>query len=102
MDVQGKPLNIEHHKEENRFVLDLSEKGEAELKYEVIKGASTDILDFTHTFVPPEMRNRGLGKALVQQGLDFAKQHGFKVKGSCPFVESFLDDHEAYESLRAK
>ena len=101
MNAQWMSLDIEHKEEEQRFELDLAETGIAELKYKIIKNEPVDIIDFTHTFVPPEVRNRGLGRALVRRGLYFAEKEGYQVRGSCPFVESFLDDHSEYDALRA-
>lgn len=45
---------------------------------------------FTHTFVPPELRGRGVAEKLVRAGLEFARQHGRKVVPQCSYVAVFL------------
>lgn len=45
---------------------------------------------FTHTFVPPELRGRGLAAELVEAGLAFAKEQGRKVVPACSYVAAYL------------
>lgn len=47
-------------------------------------------LDFYRTFVPDELRGRGIAGLLTQEALDFAKREGYSVVPSCSYVEAFL------------
>ncbi len=41
--------------------------------------AGDKTLDFCHTYVPPELRGRGIAEKLVRQALDDVRRRGFKV-----------------------
>jgi len=58
-----------------------------------------DRMIFTHTFVPPELRGRGLAEKLVRAGLDFARAEGRKVVPACSYVGGFIERHAEYQSL---
>jgi predicted GNAT family acetyltransferase len=56
---------------------------------------------FTHTFVPPELRGRGIAEQLVRAALAGARATGNKVVPACSYVAAFLDRHKEYADLRA-
>lgn len=58
-----------------------------------------DVIAFTHTAVPPPVRERGFGSALARTALDYAEAHGLRVEPRCAFVAAFIDEHEAYQHL---
>jgi predicted GNAT family acetyltransferase len=60
------------------------------LEYRTV-GAQT--LDFHHTYVPNELRGRGVAAILAKAGLAFAKQQGCKVIPSCSYIEVYLQRH---------
>jgi predicted GNAT family acetyltransferase len=80
---------IEHDAARQQFVWRLPE-GDAYLAYES-DGRGT--LDFRHTVVPSEARGQGAGEALVRAALEYARENGFRVIPSCPFVRKWLAEH---------
>ncbi len=54
---------------------------------------------FTHTFVPPELRGRGLAEKLVRAALADARAAGRKVVPACSYVSTFLARHREYADL---
>ncbi|WP_246336015.1 GNAT family N-acetyltransferase [Azomonas macrocytogenes] len=48
-------------------------------------------LDFYRTFVPDELRGRGIAAALTRAALEFAEQEGYIVIPSCSYVERYLE-----------
>lgn len=58
-----------------------------------------DLIEFVHTGVPPAIDNQGVGTALVRTGLDYAEEHGLRVRPTCVFVESFIEAHPEYQHL---
>jgi predicted GNAT family acetyltransferase len=54
---------------------------------------------FYHAEVPPELEGHGIGSKVVRTGLEFARQHGLKVVPLCPFVVSYLHQHQEYVDL---
>ncbi len=54
-------------------------------------------LDFWHTFVPPQLRGKGIADELVRVALDDVMAKGLKVIPSCWFVRVYIDRHEKYQ-----
>lgn len=55
-----------------------------------------ETLDFQHTYVPEELRGQGVAEKLVRHALDDARQHGYRVIPSCPYVKRFVERHPEY------
>jgi len=54
---------------------------------------------FTHTFVPPELRGRGLAEKLVRAGLEQARADRRKVVPQCSYVAAFIERHREFQDL---
>ena len=54
---------------------------------------------FTHTFVPPELRGRGIAEKIVRTALDETGRAGFKIVPQCSFVARFIERHPEYQHL---
>ncbi len=63
--------------------------------------AGEKTLNLWHTFVPPELRGRGIADELVRQALEDLLEKGYKVIPSCWFVRVYMDRHPRYHGLRA-
>jgi predicted GNAT family acetyltransferase len=57
-------------------------------------------VEFTHTFVPPALRGRGIAERLVIAGLSWAREQGLRVIPSCPYVAAWLGRHPEWDDLR--
>jgi predicted GNAT family acetyltransferase len=51
------------------------------------------ILNFSHTYVPPALRGRGIAEQLVQEAVEDARRRGFKIVPSCWYVRLYIDNH---------
>jgi uncharacterized protein len=60
-----------------------------------------DALVFTHTYVPPELRGRGVAQKLVRVALDYARESGLSVVPSCSYVAAFIERNPEYHALLA-
>lgn len=89
-------MDIRHDIEGNRFVAKTGH-GEAVLRY---ARARATTLDFTSTVVPEADRGEGIGEELVLHGLDWAKENGFDVVATCPFVKHVLEQHPEREGVK--
>jgi predicted GNAT family acetyltransferase len=58
-----------------------------------------DRIIFTHTFVPPELRGRGIAEKLVRTALEEARQEGWRVVPQCSYVALFLRRNPEFGSL---
>jgi len=60
-----------------------------------------EVVDLHSTLVPPHLRGRGIGTALVQHALDWARSENVRVIATCPFVQDFLERNPEYQDLIA-
>ena len=79
-------MDIQHEIEQQRFVLSL-EGSEAVLEYRLLPG---NTIDFSHTFVPPALRGRGVAEKLVRTGLSWARAQEYEIQASCWYVQRFI------------
>lgn len=56
---------------------------------------------FTHTFVPPELRGKGLAEKLVRRALLDAQAAGRKVVPACSYVAVFIQRNQEFAPLLA-
>ena len=80
-----------------RFELDIEGKT-AFLEY---RAQGPEVLAFTHTFVPPELRGRNLAAILTRFALEDARQQGKKVAPLCSYVDVFMQRNKEFNLLRA-
>ncbi len=58
-----------------------------------------DTVIFTHTFVPPELRGRGLAEKLVRAGLEWARAEKRRVVPACSYVAAFIRRNAEFQDL---
>jgi predicted GNAT family acetyltransferase len=51
------------------------------------------LIVFTHTEVNREYEGQGVGSALAEAGLDYARAEGLSVLPICPFIASWISRH---------
>ncbi len=56
-------------------------------------------LDIYHTFVPPELRNRGLAQKLMEAVVGYALETGKKIITTCSYAEAFFAKHQELKVL---
>lgn len=88
-------MEIINDKSNNVFISKVDGK-EAYLRY-VIRGE--DLIDFTYTYTPPELRGKGLAEKIVKIGFEYAKKNNLKVIPTCPYIMYFLSRNEEFKSL---
>lgn len=91
-------LDVRLDEERERFVAPIDGQ-EAYLEYDA---PEEGVLDYRHTFVPEEHRERGIGEALVVSALDHARRNELRIVPTCPFVEHVLGQHPEYGDLRTR
>ena len=73
--------------------------------YAVVEGHEGEVVyaeeangtrNFHHTYVPPELRGRGVAEAIVRHALDDTKKQGHGYVATCPFVKGFVEKHPEY------
>lgn len=56
---------------------------------------------FHHTEVFEEHSGHGYGKALAAGVMDVAREKGFLIAPTCPFLRRYMDEHAETQELRA-
>lgn len=89
-------IAVKHNEEEARF--EAAVQGMlCVAEYQMRSGEMV----MTHTFVPPELRGRGIAEKLVRAALEHAKTQKLRVVPSCWYVDVYIRRHAEYEELRA-
>ena len=89
------PLDLHHEPAAHRFVARI-DGVEAVLEYDA---ADAKTLDYHHTFVPPALRGGGIASQIAEYALRYARDNGFKVRPTCPFVARYLKRHPEFQPL---
>ena len=88
-------LEIQHNKEKRRFYT-FVEGREAYLTYE---NDNDNILNFGHTYVPFNLRGRGIAAKIVGYALEYARENNFKVIPSCSYVRVYIEKNRQFNDL---
>lgn len=90
------PVTVRHDEAQSRFVAEID--GHLAHADYAIEG---DRMVFTHTFVPPELRGRGVAEQLVRPALAHARAHRLRVVPACSYVAAFIQRHAEFRDLLA-
>jgi uncharacterized protein len=81
-----KPV-IRHDPERGRFWTVVEDRE----SYLLYTRAGEHALDFRSTFVDPAVRGRGVGHALVQEAVTYARSRDLEIIPTCWYVKRWLD-----------
>jgi len=81
------------HKQ-NRFYI-IIDGLESHMDYEM--HAPLTVVSY-HTFVPEELRGKGIAKKLIKEGLDWAMSEHMEIIPECSAVSRFIDLHSDYKA----
>ena len=88
------PVNVRHNAAARRFEAEVD--GRLAVAYYELDGERVVL---THTFVPPELRGRGLAEKLVRAALDWARAERRRVEPACSYVAAFIRRHPEFGPL---
>lgn len=87
-------LDIQHDKDNQRFTLDIN--GEiAKVDYSIGAGK----MYLTHSEVPYNLRNRGIGKELVLKTFEKLTEEGFKAVAVCSYIKAVKERSDRWKSI---
>jgi predicted GNAT family acetyltransferase len=90
-------IEHEEHATSGRYVLTVDGQ-ESKLTYSRAEGRML----ITHTYVPPVLRGRDLGVALVTRAVADARAKGVKIVPICPFVEKQIARRPEWQDVLAQ
>lgn len=90
-----KTLRVRHEPPAKRFAVRLDRKI-GYLSYEKIRQKT---LIYSHVYVPPEFRHKGIAAKLTKTALDYAREKGFSVIPGCSYVEDYVKKHKNYRDI---
>lgn len=88
-------IEVRHDEDGQRFVATV-DGAEAHLSY---RPAGPDTLEYESTYVPDELRGRGVGQELVLAALDHARDQGLRVIPTCSFVARVVAHFPEYQEI---
>lgn len=88
-------VTVEHNPTQSRYDAHVEGQVVGFVQYRT----SGNTIDLFHTEVEPAHEGEGVGTELVRGTLDLLRADHLTVVPSCPFVRSFIDEHEDYEDL---
>ncbi len=94
---QNARVNVENDSARQRFLVQLPE-GTGELQYRRIPPRTLDLI---HTEVAPTLRGHGVGDALAEAAVAFARAEKLSIVATCPFVRRWLGKHPEHGDLVA-
>ncbi|HEY4652275.1 MAG TPA: GNAT family N-acetyltransferase [Pontibacter sp.] len=89
-------IQVIHEEKYQQFTVMLDDEEEAELAY---ARPSEREIDFTHTFVPESARGKGIAQQLIEEGLRFARENGYRVIATCPAVAKYIEANPQHREL---
>jgi uncharacterized protein len=88
------PVEVRHDEAASRFVAEI-DGHLAHADYQL----DGDRIVFTHTYVPPEVRGRGIAEQLVRPALAHARARQLRVVPACSYVAAFIERHREFSDL---
>ncbi len=82
-------IYVEHNVQQQCFSA-VIEGYKAVLEYRTV---GVDAIDMHHTYVPNELRGKGVAAVLAKEALAYAKEQQLKVIPSCSYIAVYLERH---------
>ena len=94
MTKQEKFMEVTHDIKKQKFYM-VVDGLESHLEY----ARMNSVLNLNHTYVPNELRGKGIAGKLVEAALTYVKENKIKIKPTCSYVAEYVRRHKEYEEL---
>jgi uncharacterized protein len=91
-------IQNEEHGAKGAFFIEQDGEWIAEMTYRK-SGENTIIID--HTEVDKSLQGEGVGKELVEAGVEFARKNNLKIVAECPFAKKVIDEAPEFQDVLA-
>lgn len=89
-------IKIQEHGKRGAFYIEEDGEWVAEMTYKR-EGLRKIVID--HTEIDEPLRNKGVGKRMVEAAVKYARKNNLLIKPTCPFVKKVLESSEDYEDV---
>lgn len=89
-------IKLDENDSQGRFFVGDKDKPIALLNYFY---KTDNVLVITHTEVDSSLQGQGVGKALIEAVVNFAKQNDLKIQPLCTYASAVLIKNEVYKSI---
>jgi len=89
-------MQVIHDIEKQKFYM-VVDGLESHLEYSSL----SSVLNLNHTYVPNELRGKGIAGKIVKAALTYAEENNLKIIPSCSYVADYIQRHKEYEFLIA-
>lgn len=86
-------MDVKHSN--NKFYVENDSEEMAALAYT----PDGDVLTITHTEVSPELSGQGVGKQLVSEVVQYARNEGKTIDAQCPFAHSVIEKTPEFQDV---
>lgn len=86
-------MDIKH--DNNKFFVEKDSKELASLAYT----PDGDVLTVVHTEVSPELSGQGVGKKLVAEVVQYARDEDKKIDAQCSFAHSIIEKNPEFQDV---
>jgi hypothetical protein len=86
-------FEVIHDQKTERFEIHLGEGQVAQLIYQI----HNDLMLFSHTEVPPAFEGKGIAGRLAGTALNYAREHGLKIRSYCSYITMYIERHPEYQ-----
>ncbi len=84
------------HDRKNQMFTTTIDDSECYLRYNF---PEKNVIDFYSTYVPGELRGKGIAALLVEEGLNYAEKNNLRVIPSCSYVSVYIQRNEKFKYL---
>ena len=94
-------MEIQRKENGNQGEFYIEENGEqvASMTY---KKSGEDKIIIDHTEVDESLQGKGIGKDIVEAGVEYARQNNLKIVPACPFAKKVIDDAPEFQNILAE
>ena len=99
MKLDTDALEIKHDSMQSKFYFPTKEAEDAVVDYTLHTKGEPNVMEITHTFVPPALRDKGIAGKITHAALNFADTNNYKVMPTCDFAKDYCDKHPEFNHL---
>lgn len=63
---------------------------------------SDGVMEIVHTYVPPDLRNRGIAEAILVYAAKYAVSQGIRIVPTCSYAVNFFKKHKEFAKVLGK